>query len=81
VIQTSFAAAWGEVQNGQWGETFKIFHWELGVFVYPSILGKKRMVPVVPGRDYQEDEAEIPLPYKLNPEPYAASDKPWAVDR
>jgi hypothetical protein len=80
-----FLAAWGELQNGQWGEKFKVFHWELGVFLSPKTLGmdgNQTLVPFVPGssRSHQNGDAVIPLPYKFRPEPYSASDKPWTVD-
>merc|ERR1711971_393390 len=38
-------AAWGEMQNGSRGETFKVLNWELGVFVSPKTLGVNRLVP------------------------------------
>jgi hypothetical protein len=79
------AAAWGELQNGQWGETFKVFHWELGVFISPETLGCQRLVPFLPYRHNKNGglpngTVAIPLPYKFRPEHYAATDQPWTVD-
>jgi hypothetical protein len=75
-------AAWGEVQNGQWGETFKVFHWELGVFLSPKLLGAKRLVPWDPRKAENESvgDVAIPLPFEFHPEPYNGNDRPWTVD-
>jgi hypothetical protein len=83
-------AAWGELQNGQWGETFKIFHWELGVFLSPSTLGTDRILPFVIKPDQETTTTtttttnntvvRIPLPYKFHPERYSSNDQPWTVD-
>jgi hypothetical protein len=87
---TTDVAAWGELQNGQWGETFKVFHWELGVFISPETLGCERLVPFLPCRhnnnNNQDDDGlpngtvAIPFPYKFRPEHYATTDQPWTVD-
>jgi hypothetical protein len=81
-------AAWGELQNGQWGETFKMFHWELGVFLCPATLGTDRILPFVPDhhhettitKDNHHTVVRIPLPYKFHPERYSSNDQPWTVD-
>ena len=73
-------AAWGELQNGQRGETFKVFHWELGVFLSPNILGKERVVPFQTDQLLNHEESVIPLPYKFHPERYSSSDEAWTVD-
>ena len=78
-------AAWGELQNGQWGETFKIFHWELGVFISPQTLGhtnrkKPKLIPFAMNAVKDDDAVVIPIPYKFRPEPHSSNDKPWTVE-
>lgn len=73
-------AAWGNVQNDSrsGGRRLFIRHWELGVFVSPQLLGCKRLLPWRP--DSSHDQGLIPLPFCHTPQPYAASDEPWAWD-
>jgi hypothetical protein len=77
-------AAWGEIQYGQEGRQITIRHWELGVFVSPTLLAGgepgHRLVPFGAASN-QESDIQIPLPYKLVPEAYGASDTPWIVNR
>ena len=87
---TKHKAAWGEIQNGQWGQSLKIFHWELGVLLTPKLCGVDRLVPWLPQEDTNgtsstatstlETEMRIPLPYKFKPVKYSTNDRPWTVD-
>lgn len=68
------------------GPTFKVLHWELGVFVSAETLGVDLLVPFDETRD--EDSStigrrlcEIPLPYPFRPDRYEAGDTAWMVDR
>ena len=74
-------AAWGTIQNStKYGER-RLFvrHWELGVFVAPSLLLCNRLVPF--GCPHaQPGDLTVPLPYDLHPQPYQADDEPWAWD-
>ena len=68
------------------GPRFFVRHWELSVFVAPSMLNARRLVPFEPDRKMpcsssSEEDVTIPLPYRPWPLPYSASDKPWAVDQ
>ena len=75
-------AAWGEVQYGQFGRHIHIRHWELGVFVSPTLVAGEpghRLVPFGVNAS-QESDIQIPLPYKVLPDAYGASDRPWMVD-
>jgi tyrosyl-DNA phosphodiesterase 1 len=81
-------AAWGEQQNGIRGQCYKIFHWELGVFVSASTLGVDRLVPLgyVKSNNKKEREnehsslCEIPLPYPFRPERHGPNDRAWTTD-
>jgi tyrosyl-DNA phosphodiesterase 1 len=87
-------AAWGEVQTSQryGGRRLFVRHWELGVLVTPSTLQVDRLVYWTPttmtngGGEASTSSnvptrARVPMPYKLYyPEPYNATDRPWAVD-
>jgi len=85
-------AAWGEIQNRRvpWGmgeteETLVVQHWELGVFVSPSTLGVDTMGPLsspLASRKDDDDDRRtvIPLPYKIQPDKYNDSDRPWVVE-
>ena len=74
-------AAWGNIQNHSRSGGRRLFlrHWELGVLVSPSLMGCDRLVPWHPGWGHG-NEASIPLPFCHLPQPYTASDQPWAVD-
>jgi tyrosyl-DNA phosphodiesterase-1 len=80
-------AAWGQVQNNKWGgQSFFIRHWELGVFLAPSMFGNDaRMGPVPEGRALVEDTTKvvgIPLPYPVNPTKYdGENDEVFSWDR
>jgi len=72
-------AAFGQEQNGRYGRTFFVRHWELGVLFSPQLLGagpKGRLVPFGINDD-SESAMHVPLPYALVPEPYGHDDKPW----
>lgn len=79
-------AAWGELQNGQRGPCFKVFHWELGVFISPQTLGVDRLVPFgtaasrQPASRADETICEVPLPYPFRPDRYATNDRAWTLD-
>lgn len=74
-------AAWGEVQNGKFGQQFFIRHWELGVFVSPQTLGVNKIRPWTPASSApQPGVATVPLPYAMHPDPYQSSDEAWACD-
>jgi hypothetical protein len=82
-------AAWGEEQNGIRGPCYKIFHWELGVFVSAQTLGVDRLVPLGydtnnhnskgPGRG-RSTVCEIPLPYAFRPIRHGLNDRAWTTD-
>ena len=82
-------AAWGEQQNGMRGPCYKIFHWELGVFVSAQTLGVDRLVPL--GYDINNHNGkglgherssvcEIPLPYAFRPNRHGLNDRAWTTD-
>jgi tyrosyl-DNA phosphodiesterase 1 len=87
-------AAWGEVQTSQryGGRRLFVRHWELGVLVTPSTLQVDSLVYWTPTTTTNggieastssnvPTRARVPMPYKLYyPEPYHATDRPWAVD-
>jgi tyrosyl-DNA phosphodiesterase-1 len=76
-------AAWGEVQNSREGVGIrKLFvrHWELGVFLSPQTLRAERIVPWSEQGPFLPGDVTVPQPYSLHPQPYEASDRPWAVD-
>jgi tyrosyl-DNA phosphodiesterase-1 len=80
----SKAAFGDDVQSKVYGGTrFFVRHWELGVFLAPSMLNAQRLVPCSPGGPTNPgpEDVTIPLPYRPRPIPYVASDKPWAVDQ
>lgn len=74
-------AAWGEVQNSRNGSR-RLFvrHWELGVFLSPQTLRAERLVPWSEQGSFRPGDVAVPQPYSLYPQPYQASDRPWAVD-
>jgi tyrosyl-DNA phosphodiesterase-1 len=76
-------AAWGEDQNSRKYRERRLFirHWELGVFLSPQLLKCNCIVPWDATRDNASGDVTIPLPFKLMPDPYTASDRPWAVDQ
>jgi len=83
-------AAWGEQQNGIRGPCFKIFHWELGVFLSPQTVGVDRLIPLGGEKKSsttteERDErnfttCEIPLPYAFRPDRHDLNDRPWTTD-
>ena len=74
-------AAWGEIQNTRVGRRLFVRHWELGVFVSPSLLKRERLVPWSSEASSTQDAAAVvPLPYPLLPSRYQRQDQPWAVD-
>jgi tyrosyl-DNA phosphodiesterase-1 len=75
-------AAWGEVQTSARfaGRRLFVRHWELGVFLSPSLLSCGRLVPWTNLASNEED-ITVPLPYPLSPRPYGREDQPWAVDK
>ena len=74
-------AAWGEIQNTSRGRRLFVRHWELGVFLSPSLLQCERLVPWSEPAEEDASTATVPLPYAFDPRPYDPEDKPWAVDQ
>jgi hypothetical protein len=62
------------------GEIYNVFHYGVFLSAQTLAIGQKRLVPAVPGINNQDDDGIIPLPYKVRPEPYSNSNKPWTVD-
>jgi tyrosyl-DNA phosphodiesterase-1 len=76
-------AAWGEVQISREGIGIRrlfVRHWELGVFLSPHTLRAQRIVPWSEQGPFRPGDVTVPQPYSLHPQPYEASDRPWAVD-
>ena len=78
--------AWGQEINGQYGMTFKVCAWELGVFLCPELYSNQneesfRMVPVDGTRKERPGDIFIPLPYHYHPQHYGKFDELWSVER
>jgi tyrosyl-DNA phosphodiesterase-1 len=76
-------AAWGEVKDSREGIGIRrlfVRHWELGVFMSPRTLRAERLVPWSEQGPFLPGDVTVPQPYSLHPQPYDASDRPWAVD-
>jgi len=75
-------AAWGEVQYSKFHGEQRLFarHWELGVFLSPSLLDCNSMVTWDQMKPHDESQALIPLPYSLDSAAYGNDDVPWAVN-
>jgi tyrosyl-DNA phosphodiesterase 1 len=75
-------AAWGEIIQSQQGLQFFTRHWELGVFLAPSLFSKEKLCPAATLNSISNDEniLYVPLPFELRPCKYDTEDQPWAVD-
>lgn len=84
--------SWGQIQNSKWGgRSFYIQHWELGVFVAPSMFGENvKMVPIpeacvgrtlVESSDTTAQVVGIPLPYPLKPTKYGKNDTVFSWEK
>ena len=78
--------AWGQEINGQYGMTFKVCAWELGVFLCPELYSNQneesfRMVPVDGTRKERPGDIFIPLPYHYHPQHYGKFDELWSWEK
>jgi tyrosyl-DNA phosphodiesterase 1 len=75
-------AAWGEVIQSPNGLQFFTRHWELGVFLAPSLFSKEKICPATTGDATANNHniLYVPLPFELRPSKYETEDQPWAVD-
>ncbi|CAB9521823.1 Tyrosyl-DNA phosphodiesterase 1 [Seminavis robusta] len=77
-------AAWGSVKKNDakhgGGDCIYVKSWELAVFLSPQTLGVDKLLLWGNDNGGSGRTATVPLPYKINPDPYDSNDEPWTAE-